>query len=398
MRYFTSESVTEGHPDKAADRISDSVLDAMLAVDSEARVACETMVTSAKVIVGGEVGSRAELGGGELKGVVRDALRDIGYTGPAFDRRRGFHADTVSVEVLINPQSPDIGGAVSKALEVRKGRPHDPLDRVGAGDQGLMFGCAVRETQELMPAPIQLAHRLAERLAEVRKNGPLGYLRPDGKTQVTVAYDGPRPVRAGRVLISAHHPESVSTAELERDLRAEVLEGVGHELIDSETELIVNPSGRFVIGGPQADAGLTGRKIIVDTYGGYARHGGGAFSGKDPTKVDRSAAYYARYAAKNTVAAGLADRCELQVAYAIGQARPFSVDVETFGTSAIDPAKLRRLVEEFFDFRPAAILKELDLRRPIYARTAAYGHFGRAGFPWEATDRAEELAAAAGSL
>ena len=398
MRYFTSESVTEGHPDKAADRISDSVLDAMLAVDSEARVACETMVTSAKVIVGGEVGSRAELGGGELKGVVRDALRDIGYTGPAFDRRRDFHADTVSVEVLINPQSPDIGGAVSKALEARKGRPHDPLDRVGAGDQGLMFGCAVRETQELMPAPIQLAHRLAERLAEVRKNGPLYYLRPDGKTQVTVAYDGPRPARAERVLISAHHPESVPTAELERDLRAEVLEGVGHELIDSETELIVNPSGRFVIGGPEADAGLTGRKIIVDTYGGYARHGGGAFSGKDPTKVDRSAAYYARYAAKNTVAAGLADRCELQVAYAIGQARPFSVDVETFGTSAIDPAKLRRLVEEFFDFRPAAILKELDLRRPIYARTAAYGHFGRAGFPWEATDRAEELAAAAGSL
>lgn len=397
MRYFTSESVTEGHPDKAADRISDSILDAMLARDAEARVACETMVTSAKVIVGGEVG-RAEIDGGELKGVVRGALRDIGYTGPAFDRRRGFHADTVPVEVLINPQSPDIGGAVSKALEVRKDRLHDPLDRVGAGDQGLMFGYAVRETQELMPAPIQLAHRLAERLAEVRKNGPLGYLRPDGKTQVTVAYDGPRPARAERVLISAHHPESVPQAELKRDLRAEVLEGVGHELIDSETELIVNPSGRFVIGGPQADAGLTGRKIIVDTYGGYARHGGGAFSGKDPTKVDRSAAYYARYAAKNTVAAGLADRCELQVAYAIGQARPFSVDVETFGTSAVDPAKLRKLVEEFFDFRPAAILDQLDLRRPIYARTAAYGHFGRAGFPWEATDRAEELAAAAGSL
>lgn len=398
MRYFTSESVTEGHPDKAADRISDSILDAMLARDAEARVACETMVTSAKVIVGGEVGSRAELGGGELKGVVRDALRDIGYTCPAFDRRRDFHADTVPVEVLINPQSPDIGGAVFKALEVRKGRPHDPLDRVGAGDQGLMFGYAVRETQELMPAPIQLAHRLAERLAEVRKNGPLGYLRPDGKTQVTVAYDGPRPARAERVLISAHHPESVPQAELKRDLRAEVLEGVGHELIDSETELIVNPSGRFVIGGPQADAGLTGRKIIVDTYGGYARHGGGAFSGKDPTKVDRSAAYYARYAAKNTVAAGLADRCELQVAYAIGQARPFSVDVETFGTSAVDPAKLRKLVEEFFDFRPAAILEQLDLRRPIYARTAAYGHFGREGFPWEEADRAEELAAAAGSL
>ena len=402
MRYFTSESVTEGHPDKAADRISDSILDAMLARDPEARVACETMVTSGKVIVGGEAGSEAEIGGGELegmvKGVVRGALRDIGYTDPASDPGRDFHADTVSVEVLINPQSSDISGGVSKALEVRKGRSHDPLDRVGAGDQGLMFGYAVRETQELMPAPIQLAHRLAERLAEVRKNGPLGYLRPDGKTQVTVAYDGPRPVRAERVLISAHHPESVGSAELERDLRAEVFEAVGGELIDSETELIVNPSGRFVIGGPQADAGLTGRKIIVDTYGGYARHGGGAFSGKDPTKVDRSAAYYARYAAKNTVAAGLAGRCELQVAYAIGQARPFSVDVETFGTSEIDPAKLRGLVEEFFDFRPAAILEQLNLRRPIYARTAAYGHFGRAGFPWEATDRAEELAAAAGSL
>ena len=397
MRYFTSESVTEGHPDKAADLISDSILDAMLARDPEARVACETMVTSAKVILGGEIGSRAELGGRELEEAARGALRDIGYTSPHFDPDCDFHADTVPVEVLINPQSADIAGGVSQALEVKKGGSRDPLDRVGAGDQGLMFGFAVRETEELMPAPIQLAHRLAERLAEVRKKGPLGYLRPDGKTQVTVAYEGPRPVHAERVLISAHHPESVSLEDLKHDFRAEVLEGVGSELIDSGTELIVNPSGRFVIGGPQADAGLTGRKIIVDTYGGYARHGGGAFSGKDPTKVDRSAAYYARYAAKNTVAAGLADRCELQVAYAIGQARPFSVDVETFGTSKIDPAELRRLVEEFFDFRPAAILEQLNLRRPIYARTAAYGHFGREGFPWEKTGRAGDLAAAAGS-
>ena len=396
MRHFTSESVTEGHPDKVADRISDSILDAMLARDPAARVACETMVTSSKVIVAGEIGSRAGLSEDEIAETVRGALRDIGYTGPHFDPRRDFHAATVPVEVLLNPQSPDIGGGVSESLEVREGS-EDPLDRVGAGDQGLMFGYAVRETDELMPAPIQLAHRLAERLSEVRKDGRLGYLRPDGKTQVTVAYEGSRPVRAPRVLISAHHPDDVSLEEMERELRAEVLMGAGHELIDDETELIVNPSGRFVIGGPQADAGLTGRKIIVDTYGGYARHGGGAFSGKDPTKVDRSAAYYARYAAKNVVAAGLAERCELQVAYAIGQARPFSVDVETFGTSSIDPARLGELAAEYFDFRPAAVLEELDLRRPIYSRTAAYGHFGRADFPWESTEPSGGLAAAAGN-
>ena len=395
MRYFTSESVTEGHPDKAADRISDSVLDALLALDPGARVACETMVTSHKVILGGEVAHSGRFSAADFEETARAALRDIGYTDPHFRPRCDFHADTVPVEVLVNPQSTDIAaGVVKEGGADSKG---DPRDLLGAGDQGLMFGYAVRETDELMPAPIQLAHRLAERLSEVRKDGRLGYLRPDGKTQVTVAYEGPRPVRAPRVLISAHHPEDVSLEELERDLRAEVLMGVGHELIDDETELIVNPSGRFVIGGPQADAGLTGRKIIVDTYGGYARHGGGAFSGKDPTKVDRSAAYYARYAAKNVVAAGLAERCELQVAYAIGQARPFSVDVETFGTSSIDPARLDELVAEYFDFRPAAVLEELDLRRPIYARTAAYGHFGRADFPWESTAPSGGLAAAAGN-
>ena len=394
MRHFTSESVTEGHPDKVADRISDSVLDAMLARDPAARVACETMVTSSKVIVAGEIGSWVGLSEDEIAETVRGALRDIGYTGPHFDPRRDFHAATVPVEVLVNPQSTDIAAGVVK--EGESGGKDDPRDLLGAGDQGLMFGYAVRETDELMPAPIQLAHRLAERLSEVRKNGRLGYLRPDGKTQVTVAYEGSRPVRAPRVLISAHHPDDVSLEEMERDLRAEVLMGVGHELIDDETELIVNPSGRFVIGGPQADAGLTGRKIIVDTYGGYARHGGGAFSGKDPTKVDRSAAYYARYAAKNVVAAGLAERCEIQVAYAIGKAEPFSVDTESFGTSTIDPDRLRRLVKDAFDFRPAAVIEQLDLRRPIYARTAVYGHFGRAGFPWESTDRVDDLVAAAG--
>ncbi len=394
MRYFTSESVTEGHPDKAADRISDSVLDALLALDPGARVACETMVTSHKVILGGEVAHSGHFSAADFEETARAALRDIGYTDPYFRPSRDFHADTVPVEVLINPQSTDIAAGVVK--EGESGGKGDPRDLLGAGDQGLMFGCAVSETEELMPAPIQLAHRLAERLSEVRRTGALDYLRPDGKTQVTVAYENDRPVRAERVLISAHHAEEASREQLESGLAEQVLMGVGHELIDDETELIVNPSGRFVIGGPQADAGLTGRKIIVDTYGGYARHGGGAFSGKDPTKVDRSAAYYARYAAKNVVAAGLAERCEIQVAYAIGKAEPFSVDVETFGTSTIDPDRLRRLVKDAFDFRPAAVIEQLNLRRPIYARTAVYGHFGRAGFPWESTDRVDDLVAAAG--
>ena len=393
MRFFTSESVTGGHPDKMADRISDSILDAILALDPMARVACETMVTSSKVIVAGETANKAGLCRCDLEEVVRAALWDIGYTYPDV----GFHAETVKIEVLLNRQSPDIAAGVSESLEARAGAD-DPLDWLGAGDQGLMFGYANRETDELMPIPIRLAHRLAERLTAVRRKGVLGYLRPDGKTQVTVEYDGSKPVHVPRVLISSHHAADASSEQMERDLHAHVLMGIGHELIDEKTELIVNPSGRFEVGGPEGDAGLTGRKIIVDTYGGHARHGGGAFSGKDPTKVDRSAAYFARYAAKNVVAAGLADRCELQVAYAIGQARPFSVDLETFGTSVIDPAKLATLIKEYFDFRPAAIVRDLDLRRPIYARTAAYGHFGRPCFPWESTGRAKELAAAAGSL
>ena len=393
MRFFTSESVTEGHPDKMADRISDSILDAIIARDPMARVACETMVASSKVILAGEIGGSAGLSRDDLESVVREAIEDIGYTHPVI----GFQAATVPVEVLLNRQSPDIAAGVSESLEARRGSD-DPLDRLGAGDQGLMFGYANSETDDLMPAPIQLAHRLAERLAEVRRTGLLGYLRPDGKTQVTVEYDGSRPVHVPRVLISSHHSADVSSEEMELDLRTEVLMAIGHGLIDEKTDLIVNPSGRFEVGGPEGDAGLTGRKIIVDTYGGYARHGGGAFSGKDPTKVDRSAAYFARYAAKNVVAAGLADRCELQVAYAIGQAEPFSVDLETFGTSEIDPVKLRDLVTDFFDFRPASIVQHLDLRRPIYAATAAYGHFGRPGLPWESTEPAHELRAIADRL
>ncbi len=390
MRFFTSESVTEGHPDKMADRISDSILDAVLQRDPMARVACETMVASSKVIIAGETANQAGLSRADLVGVVRAALREIGYT----YAESGFHADTIPIEVLLNRQSPDIAAGVSQAFEARRGG-EDPLDQLGAGDQGLMFGYANRETEVLMPAPIQLAHRLAERLAEVRRQGVLDYLRPDGKTQVTVRYEGTSPVHVPRVLISSHHAPQVTTEQMERDLRSEVLMALDHELVDRRTELIVNPSGRFEVGGPEGDAGLTGRKIIVDTYGGYARHGGGAFSGKDPTKVDRSAAYFARYVAKNVVASGLARRCEIQVAYAIGMARPFSIDVETFGTSVIDPDRLAWLVGEFFDFRPASLLGELQLRRPIYAATSAYGHFGRDEFPWESTAPARELAAAA---
>ncbi|MDE0170408.1 MAG: methionine adenosyltransferase [bacterium] len=399
MRFFTSESVTEGHPDKMADRISDSILDAILERDPEARVACETMVASSKVILAGEIGYSQELAEtdhlspGEIEHCVREALRHIGYT---FDEE-GFHADRVPIGVLLNNQSADIAAGVSVALEARRGAK-DPLDQLGAGDQGLMFGYANRETDELMPAPIRLAHRLAERLTEVRRAGVLEYLRPDGKTQVTVRYEDNAPVAVPRVLISSHHSKDVPSEQMEDDLRSHVLKAIGDELIDDDTELLVNPTGRFEIGGPEGDAGLTGRKIIVDTYGGYARHGGGAFSGKDPTKVDRSAAYFARYVAKNVVAARLAERCEIQVAYAIGMARPFSVDLETFGTSEVDPAKLATLVADFFDFRPAAILKTLRLRRPIYARTAAYGHFGRPSFPWESTEPAGDLKAAAGSL
>jgi S-adenosylmethionine synthetase len=392
MRYFTSESVTEGHPDKVADRISDSVLDAVMAKDPMGRVACETLVTTDRVVIAGETTSEAGLEAADFENIARDAIRDIGYTIPGL----GFDADSADVMVVIDPQSPDISAGVTASYEVREGSA-DPLDELGAGDQGLMFGFANRETDALMPLPIQLAHRLSQRLAEVRKSGTLDYLRPDGKTQVTIAYDGPTPVHVERVLISTQHAPGVTLSQLDSDLWNHVVAPVlqAHQL-ESDTDWIVNPSGNFEIGGPMADAGLTGRKIIVDTYGGYARHGGGAFSGKDCTKVDRSAAYAARYVAKNVVASGLADACEIQVAYAIGLARPFSVLVETFGTAKIDEVRLAELILEVFDLRPQAIIDTLDLRRPIYTPTSAYGHFGREEFPWEATDKAEALRAAAG--
>jgi S-adenosylmethionine synthetase len=386
---FTSESVTEGHPDKVADRISDSVLDAVLAEDSQGRVACETLVTTRLVVVAGELATAAQP---DLEAVAREAIRQVGYDG--FDET--FAADTVEVEVVAHPQSPDIAGGVVESWEHRNGST-DSLDALGAGDQGLVFGFAVDETEEFMPLPIQLAHRLAERLAEVRRDGTMPDLRPDGKTQVTVIYEGDRPVAIKRLLISSQHaPEISLESGLAPDLWTQVVNKVVPlELLDGvdpDHDFLVNPTGRFEIGGPNGDTGLTGRKIIVDTYGGYARHGGGAFSGKDPTKVDRSAAYAARHAAKNVVAAGLAKRCELQVAYAIGVAQPMSVHVETFGTEEVDPHQLGEAVREVFDFRPAAILDRFGLRRPIYTPTSAYGHFGRPGFPWESTDAADDLA------
>ncbi|MGH8874686.1 MAG: methionine adenosyltransferase [Acidimicrobiia bacterium] len=390
--YFSSESVTEGHPDKVADAISDSVLDAVLAQDPEGRVACEALVTTGRAVVAGEVTHRGEV---DFETIARQAIRDAGYTG--VDGQ--FAADAVAVQVLIHAQSSEISAGVSESQESRGGST-DPLDEVGAGDQGIMFGFAVDETPELMPLPIQLAHRMAEALAAVRKDGTLPYLRPDGKTQVTVEYQDRRPVRVTSVLISAHHAPEVSIqGTMEPDLWKHVVEEVvPPDLLDDDIPFYVNPSGRFEVGGPHADTGLTGRKIMVDTYGGYARVGGGCFSGKDPTKVDRSAAYAARHAAKNVVAAGLASQCEIQLAYAIGQAAPFSTLLDTSGTSEVDPVKLERLVGEFFDFRPAAIIERLDLRRPIYRPTAVYGHFGRDGFSWEATTQAGQLRAAASSL
>ncbi len=392
MRYFTSESVTEGHPDKVADRISDSVLDAVLERDPMGRVACETLVTTDRVVIAGETSSQAGLSTADIEKVAREAIADIGYTEPGL----GFDAAGAEVSVIMGQQSPDISAGVSSSVEVRSGSA-DPMDELGAGDQGLMFGYANRETDALMPLPIQLAHRLAEELTAVRKRGTLPYLRPDGKTQVTVAYEGATPVHVERILISTQHARGITVAQLDEDLWKHVVEPVmeTHHL-KPQTEWIVNPSGKFEVGGPQADAGLTGRKIIVDTYGGYARHGGGAFSGKDPTKVDRSAAYAARHVAKNVVAAGLADICEFQVSYAIGRARPFSVLVETFGTARIAEQRLAEIVLEQFDLRPQAIIDRLDLRHPIYAQTSAYGHFGRAQFTWEQTDRVEDLRAAAG--
>lgn len=386
-RLFTSESVTEGHPDKICDQISDAVLDAFLEVDPYARVACEVSVTTGLVLVIGEVSTKADYV--DIPAIVRNTLRDIGYVRAKY----GFDAETCAVLTSLNEQSPDIAQGVDVALEAREGK--EPIeDAIGAGDQGIMFGYATNETDEMMPMPIALAHRLARRLAEVRKNGTLPYLRPDGKTQVTIEYEGDKPVRVDTIVISTQHQEDVTQEQIHRDLREHVIRPVvPEEFLDEDTRYFINPTGRFVIGGPQGDAGLTGRKIIVDTYGGYARHGGGAFSGKDPTKVDRSGAYAARYVAKNIVAAGLADKVEIQLAYAIGVAQPVSISIDTFGTGQVSESKLVEIVRKNFDLRPAGIIKMLDLRRPIYRQTAAYGHFGRTDLdlPWERTDKAEIL-------
>ncbi|MFN2543927.1 MAG: methionine adenosyltransferase [Actinomycetota bacterium] len=388
---FTSESVTEGHPDKLADQISDAVLDAIMAEDPQGRVACETLVTTGLVLVAGEISTSCYV---DIPSIVRRTVLDIGYT----DAKFGIDGDTCGVMTAIQEQSQDIAIGVEDALEHRGGSG-DELDAVGAGDQGMMFGYACRENEELMPLPISLAHRLAKRLADVRKAGVIPYLRPDGKSQVTVEYEDGRPVRIDNVLISAQHREEVDVETLlAPDVEAEVIDPVLRELdLDAEdVRVLVNPTGRFEIGGPKADTGLTGRKIIVDSYGGMAPHGGGCFSGKDPTKVDRSAAYMGRYVAKNLVAAGVADRVQLQVAYAIGTAHPVSLNVDTFGTEQVDPARIVEVVRDLFDFRPAAIIRDLDLRRPIYRETAAYGHFGRKGFSWEETDRADDLRRALG--
>ncbi|MCI7552265.1 MAG: methionine adenosyltransferase [Arcanobacterium sp.] len=386
---FTSESVTEGHPDKICDRISDTILDAMLAKDPDARVAIETAVTTGLVHVLGEVTTSAYV---EIRELVRGALRDIGYT----SSRVGFDADSCGVEVSIGQQSPDIAGGVDHALETRSGGAFEDYDAQGAGDQGLMFGYATNETEAFMPMPIHLSHRLAERLTYVRKNNIVPGLRPDGKTQVTVMYDGAgRPTGVDAIVVSTQHDAEVSHDWLDKQIRQYVIEPVMSPVFEDwdEARVLVNPSGRFVIGGPMGDAGVTGRKIIVDTYGGFARHGGGAFSGKDPSKVDRSGAYAARWVAKNVVAAGLADRCEVQVAYAIGSAHPVSVRIETFGTEKEDLGRIHNAVLKVFDLRPLAIIDELDLKRPIYAKTSAYGHFGRdlPEFTWERINRVDDL-------
>jgi S-adenosylmethionine synthetase len=396
---FTSESVTEGHPDKIADRISDSVLDAVLAADPAGRVACETLVNTGLIVISGEISTTADL---DFQAIARQAVDEIGYNDAAF----GFDCSTCAVMVTVDKQSPDIAQGVDQAYEKRADGSGDDFDIAGAGDQGMMFGYASNETPELMPAPIALAHRLSERLAEVRHDGTLPYLRPDGKTQVSVRYRDGRPVAVEKVLISTQHAEDVDQPRIKADLWDKVVvpvldkEGVPYDaaMLSSGHNFLVNPTGKFVIGGPMGDCGLTGRKIIVDTYGGAARHGGGAFSGKDPSKVDRSAAYAARWVAKNVVAAGLADRCEVQVAYAIGVAKPVSVMVETFGTEKIGRAQIAKLVDEHFDLRPAAFRRELDLHRPIFRKTAAYGHFGREldEFTWERTDKADALREAAG--
>jgi S-adenosylmethionine synthetase len=384
---FSSESVTEGHPDKLADQISDAVLDAILAVDMDGRVACETLVTTGIVMVAGEITTSEYV---DIPSVVRRTVLEIGYT----DANFGIDGATCGVLTSIQEQSPDIARGVEHSLEQRLEGSRDDLDTLGAGDQGMMFGYACRDTDELMPIPIAMAHRLTKRLADVRKAGVVPYLRPDGKSQVTIEYGGGKPVRVDTVLISAQHREEVDVDTLlAPDVKAEVIDPVLREFeLDADgVRILVNPTGRFEIGGPKADTGLTGRKIMVDSYGGMAPHGGGCFSGKDPTKVDRSAAYMARYLAKNLVAAGFADRLQLQVAYAIGTAHPVSLAVDTFGTEQVDPDRIVDVVWDAFDFRPAAIIGQLDLRRPIYEETAAYGHFGRKEFSWEATDRADEL-------